>query len=79
MKNMKINATIKFKYKNREDAETAYRSLLPDNVGYIKSFVDDQYMICVISGNSIGTIISTIDDLIFCEIMVERTSELLED
>ncbi len=76
---MKINATIKFKYRNKDDAETAYRSLLPDNLGYIKSFVDDQYLICTISGNSIGRIISTIDDLIFCEMMVERTSELLED
>ena len=28
--------------------------------------------------DSIGTILSTADDLIFCEMMVERTSELMD-
>ncbi len=75
---MKINATIKFKYKSEEYAEIAFKSLKPDNIGYIKSFVDGKYLICSLSGNSIGTILSTADDLIFCEMMVERTSELMD-
>ena len=36
---MKIKAIIKFKYKNEEIAEIAYKSLEPDNIGYIKTFI----------------------------------------
>jgi hypothetical protein len=75
---MKINATIKFKYKSEEYTRIVFKSLEPDNIGYINSFVDGKYLICNLSGNSIGTILSTADDLIFCEMMVERTSELLD-
>jgi hypothetical protein len=75
---MKINATIKFEYKREEYTKIAFKSLEPDNIGYINSFIDGKYLICNLSGNSIGTILSTADDLIFCEMMVERTSELLD-
>ncbi len=74
---MKIKATIKFKYKREDDAKIAFKSLEPDNIGYINSFIDGKYLICNLRGNSIGTILSTADDLIFCEMMVERTSVLL--
>jgi len=75
---MKIDAKIKFKYKTKEYADIAFKSLKPDNIGYIKSSVKDKYFICSLNGSSIGTILSTADDLIFCEIMVERTSELMD-
>lgn len=75
---MKINAKIKFKYISEEDAEIAFKSLEPDNVGYIKSFVEGKYLICNLSGDSIGTILATADDLVFCETMVERVSEIIE-
>ena len=75
---MKIKTKIKFKYKSSEDAEIVFRSLEPDNIGYIDSFVDGNYFICILNGNSIGTILSTADDLIFCEIMVEKMSKLMD-
>jgi hypothetical protein len=75
---MKIKTMIKFKYRTGEDAEIAFRSLEPDNIGYIKSFVDGNYFICSLSGNSIGTVLSTADDLVFCEMIVERMSELID-
>jgi hypothetical protein len=75
---MKINATIKFKYRTREDTEIAFKSLEPDNIGYINSTIHNNYLICNLNGNSIGTILSTADDLIFCMMMIERTSELTE-
>ena len=74
---MKIKTMIKFKYKSGEDAEIVFKSLEPDNIGYIKSFVDDNYFICNLSGNSIGTVLATADDLVFCEMMVEKMSELM--
>ena len=75
---MKIKTIIKFKYKSEEEAEIVFKSLEPDNIGYIESFVDVNYLICYINGNSIGTVLSTADDLLFCESMVEKMSELLD-
>jgi len=75
---MKIKTIIKFKYKSEEEAEIVFKSLEPDNIGYIESFVDVNYLICYINGNSIGTVLSTADDLVFCESMVEKMSELLD-
>jgi len=75
---MKIDAKIKFRYKTAEYADIAFKSLKPDNIGYIKSSVNGKYLICSLNGSSIGTILSTADDLIFCEMMVEKTSELMD-
>ena len=74
---MKIKAKIMFRYRSEEDAEIAFKSLEPDNVGYIKSFVEGKYFICNLSGDSIGTILATADDLVFCETMVERISNMI--
>ncbi len=75
---MKIDIKIKFKYKSEEYANIAFKSLKPDNMGYIKSCVHDEYLVCILNGSSIGTILSTADDLTFCEMIVERTSELMD-
>lgn len=75
---MKVSATIKFKYINEENSEIAFKSLEPDNIGYIRSFTDGKYFICSLSGNSIGTILATADDLVFCETIVEKMSEMKE-
>jgi hypothetical protein len=72
---MNIKTIIKFKYKNEEIAEIAYKSLEPDNMGYINS-VNGNYFICSLNSDSIGTILATADDLVFCETMVEKISEL---
>jgi hypothetical protein len=74
---MKINAKIMFRYRSEEDAEIVFKSLEPDNVGYIKSFVEGKYFICNLSGESIGTILATADDLVFCEMMVERILKMI--
>jgi hypothetical protein len=75
---MKIEATITFKYRNEENAEVAFKSLEPDNIGYLKTFTEGKYFICNFSANSIGTLLSTADDLVFCETMVEKISEMIE-
>ena len=46
-------------------AEIAFKSLEPDNIGYIKSSTDGKYFICSLSGDSIGTLLATADDLVF--------------
>ena len=63
----------------KKNSEIAFKSLEPDNIGYIKSFTDGKYFICSLSGNSIGTMLATADDLVFCETMVEKISEMIEN
>jgi len=73
---MKIKAIIKFKYENEDIAKIIYQSLKPDNIGYIDSKVKDNNFICDLNGDSIGTILATADDLVFCETIIEKVSEL---
>lgn len=73
---MRIKAKIEFNYISPEYAETAYESLHPDNAGYITSHVENNSLICCVDGDSIGRLLATADDLIFCETMVEKIAEL---
>jgi len=75
---MKIKAIIKFKYENEDIAKIIYQSLKPDNIGYIDSKVKDNNFICDLNGDSIGTILATADDLVFCETIIEKISELIK-
>ena len=75
--NMKINATVKFKYNSERNAEISFKSLNPDNIGYINSYTENKYLICSLNGDSIGTILSTADDLVFCEMIIEKISEMV--
>lgn len=73
---MKINAKISFEYVTENYATIAFNSLQPDNIGYIKSYTDNKSLICCINGDSIGRVLATADDLIFCSMMVEKIAEL---
>jgi len=74
---IKVKAKIKFKYIADEYATISFNSLEPDNLGFIKSKYENEYLICSISGDSISRVLATADDLIFCEMMVERVSDLI--
>jgi hypothetical protein len=74
---MKIRADIKFKYVDEKYANISFNSMEPDNIGFIKSRLEDEYLICSLSGDSIGRLLATADDLIFCEMMVEKISDLI--
>ena len=74
---IKVKAKIKFKYIADEYASISFKSLEPDNLGFIKSKYENEYFICSISGDSISRVLATADDLIFCEMMVERVSDLI--
>ncbi|MEN6573530.1 KEOPS complex subunit Pcc1, partial [Methanobacterium aggregans] len=58
-----------------EEAENAFKSLQPDNIGFIDSHVVKNSFICDLKSSSIGTLLATADDLLFCEMMVERMAE----
>lgn len=73
---MKIHAKIEFKYIDEKYATIAFNALQPDNLGYIESYTDHKSLICCLNGDSIGRVLATADDLIFCGMMVEKIAEL---
>lgn len=73
---MNFKAKIIFKYVNSHYANIVYKSLYPDNEGFVESYVDDSSLVCVIEGENIATVSATIDDLIHCEKIIEATSEI---
>lgn len=73
---MKIKAKIIFQYSKKEESELSLKSLQPDNLGFIDSYIDNNCCICNLNGDSIGTILNTIDDLLFNEMMVEKIMTL---
>ncbi len=69
---MEIESKIIFKYKTDEEAEIALGSLKPDNMDFIKSYVEDNSLICKLESGSLRTTLATIDDILFCEMMSEK-------
>ncbi len=75
---MNIKTKMVFTYKNKKYAEIAYNALYPDNADYLDSYVEDNKLICFIENDKIGTVLNTIEDLIQCEKMIEKTSEFVK-
>lgn len=71
-RNMKIKTKIKFVYNKECQAKNVYKSLNPDNMDFIHSHVEHYNLIYELEGNSLRTILATVDDLIFCEMMSEK-------
>lgn len=73
---MQIKAQIRFKYETNEQAEIALKSLDPDNMGFVNSHVSENELVFDLNGDSLNSFLATVDDLLFCEIMVENVLEL---
>ncbi|MDO8870856.1 MAG: KEOPS complex subunit Pcc1 [Methanobacteriaceae archaeon] len=73
---MFIKAQILMKYENKEQAEISLKSLDPENKNYLESEIEGSEVKFEIKGNSLSTFLATADDLIFCEMTVEK---ILED
>lgn len=73
---MKVKATITFHYNDENQAKVAFKSLQPDNIGFLESYQDHNSLVCNLKGESLKTILSTADDLIFSEMLVEKVLEL---
>jgi hypothetical protein len=78
IKYMKVKARIIFQYYKEKQAKIALKSLQPDNIGFLDSYQDNDSLICNLNGESVRTILSTADDLLFSEMVVERILELQE-
>lgn len=73
---MQIKAQIRFEYETKKQATVALKSLKPDNIGYIKSYIRENKMVYNINSDSLNSFLATVDDLLFCEMMVEKVLEL---
>ncbi|WP_414470391.1 KEOPS complex subunit Pcc1 [Methanobacterium sp. ACI-7] len=69
---MEIESKITFKYSTEKEAQVALGSLKPDNMDFLKAYVEDNDLICDLESRKLRTILATIDDLLFCEMMAEK-------
>jgi hypothetical protein len=72
---MKIKAIIQVEYNESEDAKIVFKSLNPENKGFITSSINKDLINFNIDSNSLKTFLSTVDDLIFSELTVEKIIE----
>jgi hypothetical protein len=73
---MQIKARITFHYETEKQAKVALKSLNPDNIGRINSNAKENRLIYDLNSDSLNSFLATVDDLLFCEIMVEKVLEL---
>lgn len=69
---MKIKGKICLDYNNDNSAKVAYDSLEIDNENYLKSKLKGNKIIYEIHSDTLGSFLSTADDLIASEIVVEK-------
>lgn len=66
---------LQLKYKNSKTAKTVYESLEVDNIGFLESKLKNNTIEYELDNDSLETFLSTADDLIASEIVVEKILE----
>lgn len=69
---MKIKGKICLNYRDKNSAKLVYDSLEIDNENYLKSKLKGNEIIYEIHSDTLGSFLSTADDLIASEIVVEK-------
>ena len=69
---MKIKGKICLKYNNEENAKVVFDSLEIDNENYLESQLNENKITYEINSKTWGSFLSTADDLIASEIVVEK-------
>jgi len=72
---MKIKSQIKFVYGTEKEALVALGSINPDNMDFVNAYVKGNDLICDLELGSLKTMLATMDDLLFCEMMAEKIIE----
>ena len=72
---MKIKGKICLNYNNPKSAKLVFDSLEIDNKNFVESELKDNEIIYEINSDSLGSFLSTADDLIASEIVVEKIVE----
>ena len=78
---MKIEAKIVLEYKNERRAKSIAEAVSPDNIECselsIKTYSEGCLVITAIRCRKIGTFITTVDDLLRCVVVAEKTTDLV--
>ena len=69
---MKINGDLTFIYKTADDAKIVYDTLEVDNENYLESELNENLIEYNVKSEKLRTFLSTVDDLIASEIVVEK-------
>ena len=69
---MKIKGNIVFNYKSKKDAKLIFESLEVDNENYLESELIDNRINYNITSETLGSFLTTADDLIASEIVSEK-------
>ncbi len=76
---MQIESTVIFTYKTKEEARMALGSLKPDNMGFIESYVENKNLIFKLNLESLKTILASLDDILFCEMITEKVIDFTKE
>lgn len=76
---MQIESTVIFTYKTEEDADIALKSLKPDNMGFVESYIENNNLVCKLNLDSLRTILASLDDILFCEMMAEKVMNFTKE
>ena len=82
---MKLEARISLEYDDEKIAEAIVKAVSPDNVEYgemlsVKTFKKENKVISLVfCKEKIGTFISTIDDLLRCISVAEKTFKVIKE
>lgn len=76
---MQIESTVIFTYKTEEEANIALGSLKPDNMDFIESYVENNKLIFKLNLELLRTILATLDDILFCEMMTEKVMDFTKE
>ena len=76
---MQIESKITFTYMTEKEAKIALDSLEPDNMDFIDSCVEDNDLIYKLESRSLKTVLATIDDVLFCEMMAGRVINFTDE
>ena len=69
---MKVKSKIELRFKTAKDAKITYETLEVDNENFLDSKLKNNTITYEIDNESLTSTLSTIDDLIACEILGEK-------
>jgi hypothetical protein len=69
---MKISCKMEFDYESEEEAKAIARAVEVDNYEFVKTTLEGKKMVSVAEGESIPSLIHTLDDFLACVGVAEK-------
>ncbi|MFP3872582.1 MAG: KEOPS complex subunit Pcc1 [Candidatus Aenigmatarchaeota archaeon] len=71
----KLSCQLELKYDDERTAEVVSRAIQPDNMDYLDVSIDGSTLFCDVEGKTPLQLLHTIDDLLMCVTVAEKTEE----